>query len=67
MGSDVPNAERGKKTGMPSTCDTIASMAGNLVGALHGTAWIPDRWRAELEYHDELVDLADRLLTVGQI
>ena len=29
--------------------DTIASMAGSLVGALHGCRWIPLRWFDELE------------------
>jgi len=41
--------------------DTVAAMVGGYVGALHGVAALPERWRADLEYHDELVALADRL------
>jgi poly(ADP-ribose) glycohydrolase ARH3 len=29
--------------------DTVASMAGGVVGARHGTGWIPDRWFNALE------------------
>jgi hypothetical protein len=29
--------------------DTIACMAGALVGALHGTAWLPASWTSSLE------------------
>jgi poly(ADP-ribose) glycohydrolase ARH3 len=29
--------------------DTIGAMAGALAGALHGTAWIPARWREMIE------------------
>jgi ADP-ribosylglycohydrolase len=42
--------------------DTTAAMLGNLVGALHGEDALPVRWRgANLEEHDRLVELADRL------
>ena len=46
--------------------DTIAAMTGALMGARHGTGWIPDRWLHELEYRDELTSLADRLLDIPQ-
>ena len=29
--------------------DTVAAMAGALAGALHGTAWIPQRWYDNIE------------------
>jgi ADP-ribosylglycohydrolase len=29
--------------------DTIAAMVGALAGALHGTAWLPQRWLQQLE------------------
>ncbi len=45
--------------------DTIGAMAGALVGALHGTAWIPARWHDNIENgphgRDEIVVLARRL------
>ncbi|QWZ09243.1 ADP-ribosylglycohydrolase family protein [Nocardioides panacis] len=42
--------------------DTIAAILGNLLGALHGVAAFPARWRGEnLEAHDELLAWADRL------
>lgn len=45
--------------------DTVASMAGNLVGALNGASALPGRWLAELEFRDELADLSDRLLALA--
>ena len=41
--------------------DTVASMAGALLGALHGVDGFPSRWVRELEHRDELVELADDL------
>jgi hypothetical protein len=44
--------------------DTVASMAGNLAGAWSGADQLrreAPEWWAELEYRDELIDLADRL------
>ncbi len=45
--------------------DTIGAMAGALVGALHGAAWIPARWYDNIENgvhgRDEIVALARRL------
>jgi ADP-ribosylglycohydrolase len=43
--------------------DTIASMAGNLAGAYHGTAWIPARWLDQLEHRETLAGLATALAT----
>lgn len=31
--------------------DTLASMVGGLVGALHGTFWIPEQWKKVQDYH----------------
>jgi len=42
--------------------DTVAAMVGGYLGALHGVEALPGRWRADLEYHDDLVALADRLV-----
>ncbi len=45
--------------------DTIGAMAGALVGALHGSSWIPARWYDNIENgvhgQDEIVALARRL------
>ena len=41
---------------------TIGAMAGALVGALHGSSWIPPRWYGNIENglhgRDEIVALA---------
>ncbi|GAG35214.1 unnamed protein product, partial [marine sediment metagenome] len=42
--------------------DTVASMAGNLVGAYLGEEVFPDRWREDLKYAAELRPLAGRLV-----
>lgn len=41
--------------------DTVASMAGNFIGAYRGASALPYRWIRELEYRFELEWLADRL------
>lgn len=42
--------------------DTIAAIVGNWVGALHGARAFPGRWDGpELEYRDELIELASDL------
>jgi ADP-ribosylglycohydrolase len=46
-------------------CDTIAAMAGNMVGAYHGLEALPVRWREDLEFHDELIEMADGLLELA--
>ena len=45
--------------------DTVASMAGALVGALHGEGALPTAWIEDLEYVTELRGLADSLLTLA--
>lgn len=50
--------------------DTVASMAGNLVGAWVGGERLraeDDHWWLELEYRDDLTGLADRLITVAHL
>jgi ADP-ribosyl-[dinitrogen reductase] hydrolase len=42
--------------------DTVAAMAGNLVGAYLGESVLPERWLADLEFSVELRDQADGLL-----
>jgi len=42
-------------------CDTSGSMACALAGALLGQARIPRQWLHDLEFCDELVDLANGL------
>lgn len=34
---------------MGGDTDTVAAISGSVVGALHGTSWIPKRWYAKLE------------------
>jgi ADP-ribosyl-[dinitrogen reductase] hydrolase len=45
--------------------DTIASMTGQLVGALHGTDALPARWRDDLEDAALLADLGRRLAAMA--
>jgi ADP-ribosylglycohydrolase len=46
--------------------DTIASMAGAYAGAYLGDDAFPARWVGDdLEYRDDLVELADRLYDIG--
>lgn len=47
--------------------DTVASMAGNLAGAYLGEEAFPERWLEELEFRDDLRELADGLLEVAGI
>jgi ADP-ribosylglycohydrolase len=43
--------------------DSTASMAGNLLGALHGVEAIPQRWLAGLEARRVIAEVADDLAT----
>jgi ADP-ribosylglycohydrolase/uncharacterized protein YifE (UPF0438 family) len=45
--------------------DTVAAMTGNLVGAYHCLDALPERWREDLEYHDELIGLAEGLFELA--
>ena len=46
--------------------DTVASMTGAYAGAYLGTHSFPSRWSGDdLEFADELRDLADRLLILA--
>ena len=55
-----------RAVGFGGDTDTIGAMAGALVGALHGRAWIPARWYELIENglhgRDEIVLLAKRLV-----
>jgi poly(ADP-ribose) glycohydrolase ARH3 len=54
-----------RAVGFGGDTDTIGAMAGALVGALHGRAWIPVRWLDNIENgprgRNEIVALARRL------
>jgi len=46
--------------------DTLGAMAGAIVGALHGTHWLPSRWYENIENEgafgrDGIIDMAKRL------
>lgn len=45
---------------IPGDCDSVASMAGALVGAYIGMDQIPDRWETQLEDHNQLKDMANK-------
>ncbi|MFP5332339.1 MAG: ADP-ribosylglycohydrolase family protein [Acidimicrobiia bacterium] len=45
--------------------DTVAAMAGNLTGALHGATSLPGRWLDQLEYRTELTRLGRQLLDLS--
>jgi ADP-ribosylglycohydrolase len=42
--------------------DTTGSITGNILGALHGTGAIPERWLSQLELRDEIAAIAADLL-----
>ena len=44
--------------------DTIAAMAGALVGARNGLETIPQKWRDGLEAYDEIIKIADEFFDV---
>ena len=54
-----------RAVGFGGDTDTIGTMAGALVGALHGTPWIPRRWSEIIENgkqgRDEIVALGRKL------
>lgn len=47
--------------------DTVASMAGNLSGALNVASSLPQRWLDELESRADLEGLAEDLLTLSDL
>jgi len=47
--------------------DTVAAMAGALVGAYCGESALPRRWLDDLEYATELRSLADELVVLGGV
>ena len=58
-----------RTVGFGGDTDTIGAMAGALVGALHGTSWIPARWYDNIENgqhgRDEIVGLARGLSEIA--
>lgn len=44
--------------------DSTGSIAGNLLGAVHGEQVIPARWLAALELREEIVQLADDMAAI---
>ena len=52
-----------RAVGFGGDTDTLGAMAGALVGALHGSSWIPARWRDNIENG---VHGRDEILAVGK-
>jgi len=54
-----------RAVGFGGDTDTIGAMAGALMGAIHGTAWIPARWYDNIENdengRDAMIELGQRL------
>lgn len=46
--------------------DTTGAVAGALAGARYGASTIPERWVSQVQYRDELTQLADRLFELSQ-
>lgn len=53
-----------RAVGLGGDTDTVAALAGALVGALHGTSWIPLRWYENIE-NTEAVG-RDGLIQIGR-
>ncbi|WP_284197700.1 ADP-ribosylglycohydrolase family protein [Chitinimonas prasina] len=51
-----------KAANLGDDADTTAAICGQLAGAHYGVAGIPPNWLAKLVMHDDIVQLADRLL-----
>ena len=55
---------------MGGDTDTVASIAGALLGSLHGSEWIPERWYENLENgdrgRDDIINLAKKLFKLGK-
>jgi ADP-ribosylglycohydrolase/protein-tyrosine phosphatase len=45
--------------------DSTGAIAGNILGAMLGTAWLPDRWAAKLELRQTILGVADGLAGAG--
>ena len=45
--------------------DTVATVTGQLAGALYGLRGIPDRWLDRLAWKDRLIDAGERLLSAS--
>jgi poly(ADP-ribose) glycohydrolase ARH3 len=59
---------------MGGDSDTVAAIIGDIVGALHGTEWIPARWYDHIEANSEenmergkefAIELAKKLATMN--
>ena len=46
--------------------DSTGAVAGGLTGAAYGESALPDRWRERVQYRDELIAQADRILTLSE-
>ncbi|EAU9316258.1 ADP-ribosylglycohydrolase family protein [Salmonella enterica] len=45
--------------------DSTASIAGNILGIIHGVEGIPEKYLERLELYDVITDMADRLFEAG--
>lgn len=45
--------------------DSTGAVAGALAGAAFGAEALPDRWRDQVQYRDELIEQADRILALS--
>jgi ADP-ribosyl-[dinitrogen reductase] hydrolase len=43
--------------------DTVGAVTGQLAGALYGYSAIPERWLAPLAWRDDMIAIADKLIT----
>ena len=51
--------------GLGDDADTTGAVTGALAGALYGAGDIPSRWYETVQHHEELEQLADRLLLLS--
>jgi ADP-ribosylglycohydrolase len=47
--------------------DSIASIAGSLIGASFGTSWLPQRWLSVLEERENIEAVASRLAEMSAL
>ncbi|CAN5552678.1 hypothetical protein BH23CHL5_BH23CHL5_05620 [soil metagenome] len=51
--------------GLGDDTDTTGAVAGAIAGALYGSDDIPDRWRHNVQYRDDVLWLSRRLLELS--
>lgn len=55
------NSRLNREAGQTGDSDSTGAVCGNILGAYLGYSAIPEKFKANLEFHDVLLDIADDL------